>query len=122
VIIARLFTGFADSETGQAVTAANKRIANILKKAGDVPSDINDTLLKEDAEKELFAALNDAESSFPEDPRDQLNVLAGLREPVDRFFDDVMVMAEDEAVRNNRLALLARLRSLFLQLADFSRL
>ena len=122
VIIARLFTGFADSETGQAVTAANKRIANILKKAGDVPSDINDALLKEDAEKELFAALNAAESSFPEDPRDQLSVLAALREPVDRFFDDVMVMAEDEAVRNNRLALLARLRGLFLQLADFSRL
>ncbi len=122
VAIGQLLSGFADSETGQAVTTANKRIANILKKAGDLSFDINDALLKEDAEKALFAALNAAESAFPEEPRDQLTVLAGLREPVDRFFDDVMVMAEDEAVRNNRLALLARLRSLFLKLADFSRL
>jgi glycyl-tRNA synthetase beta chain len=122
IAIGQLLSGFADSETGQAVTTANKRIANILKKAGDVSADINEALLKEDAEKALFATLNAAESSFPEDPHDQLNVLAGLREPVDRFFDDVMVMAEDEAVRNNRLALLARLRGLFLQLADFSRL
>jgi glycyl-tRNA synthetase beta chain len=45
-----------------------------------------------------------------------------LREPVDQFFDDVMVMAEDEAVRGNRLALLSRLRALFLNLADISRL
>ncbi|MFQ5518499.1 MAG: DALR anticodon-binding domain-containing protein, partial [Mariprofundus sp.] len=63
-----------------------------------------------------------AESSFPEDPSEQLDVLAGLRGPVDRFFDDVMVMTDDEALRNNRLALLTRLRELFLHLADFSRL
>ena len=51
-----------------------------------------------------------------------LNELAGLREPVDQFFDDVMVMAEDEAVRDNRLALLGELRALFLDVADISRL
>ena len=50
------------------------------------------------------------------------NELADLRDPVDRFFDDVMVMAEDEAVRNNRLALLGELRALFLDVADISRL
>ncbi len=51
-----------------------------------------------------------------------LNELADLREPVDRYFDDVMVMADDEAVRQNRLALLAELRALFLDVADISRL
>ncbi len=51
-----------------------------------------------------------------------LTTLAGLRETVDRFFDDVMVMAEDKATRNNRLALLAEVRALFLDVADISRL
>ncbi len=51
-----------------------------------------------------------------------LNELADLRDPVDRFFDDVMVMADDEAVRDNRLALLGELRALFLDVADISRL
>ncbi|MDT8375195.1 MAG: glycine--tRNA ligase subunit beta [Mariprofundaceae bacterium] len=120
--VALLLKGFADSETGQAVAAANKRIANILKKSEQVTADVNVTLFAETAEKALFAALEKAESSFPDDPEARLEVLAGLREPVDTFFDDVMVMAEDRAVRNNRLALLSRLRGLFLQLADVSRL
>jgi glycyl-tRNA synthetase beta chain len=51
-----------------------------------------------------------------------LNELADLRDPVDRFFDDVMVMADDESIRNNRLALLGELRALFLEVADISRL
>jgi len=51
-----------------------------------------------------------------------LNELANLRDPVDRFFDDVMVMAEDDAVRNNRLGMLGELRALFLDVADISRL
>jgi glycyl-tRNA synthetase beta chain len=51
-----------------------------------------------------------------------LNELADLRDPVDRFFDDVMVMADDEAIKNNRLALLGELRALFLDVADISRL
>jgi len=122
VQVAQLLTGFADSEAGQAVAAANKRIANILKKAGDVATDIDETLLQEDAEKVLFAALTNAETNFPETPKAQLDVLAGLREPVDAFFDGVMVMADDAAIKGNRLALLARLRSLFLRLADVSRL
>ena len=53
---------------------------------------------------------------------DVLNTLADLRDPVDRFFDDVMVMAENENVKNNRLALLSELRALFLDVADISRL
>jgi len=120
--VAELLTKFADSEAGQAVAAANKRIANILKKAGDVSDNIDESLLVEDAEKALFAALTKAESNFPDAPSAQLDVLAGLREPVDAFFDGVMVMADDEATKANRLALLARLRALFLRLADVSRL
>jgi len=122
VMVAELLAGFADSEAGQAAAAANKRIANILKKAGDTNTDVNDQHLAEDAEQALYAALVAAETTFPETAGAQLDVLAGLREPVDRFFDDVMVMAEDEAVRANRLALLSRLRGLFLKLADISRL
>ncbi|MDQ6987387.1 MAG: glycine--tRNA ligase subunit beta, partial [Mariprofundaceae bacterium] len=118
--IARLLSTFSDSETGQAVAAANKRIANILKKAGDVSGNVDAALFSEPAEKSLFAALAQAEAGFPEKPKEQLKVLADLREPVDRFFDDVMVMAEDANIRANRLALLARLRALFLRLADVS--
>jgi len=120
--VAGLLSTFADSETGQAVAAANKRIANILKKADTVPDEVDESLFAEDAEKALFKALGKAEAEFPDTPEEQLKVLASLREPVDTFFDDVMVMAEDAAVRNNRLALLARLRALFLQLADISHL
>jgi len=120
--VAKLLAGFTDSETGQAVAAANKRIANILKKAGDVSDEVHPALLSEAAEEQLFSALQQAEADFPETPQDQLKVLASLREPVDTFFDDVMVMAEDEKIRANRLALLARLRALFLRLADVSRL
>jgi len=120
--VADLLFHFADSETGKAVAAANKRIANILKKAGDISGNIEAIRLSEPAEKTLFLALEQAEADFPEKPEDQLTVLASLREPVDTFFDDVMVMAEDAAVRANRLALLNRLRGLFLKLADISRL
>ncbi|TLS76886.1 glycine--tRNA ligase subunit beta [Mariprofundus erugo] len=122
VAVAELLSGFADSEAGRAVAAANKRIANILKKAGESGGDVDASLLIEPAEQALHESLVAAQSAFPADPAGQLNVLAGLREPVDRFFDDVMVMAEDEAVRANRLALLAQLRGLFLNLADVSRL
>ncbi|MDX8401343.1 MAG: glycine--tRNA ligase subunit beta, partial [Mariprofundaceae bacterium] len=120
--IARLLAGFADSETGQAVAAANKRIANILNKAGTLPEGFDAELLTEPAERALLTALAAAERDFPEDPAARLEVLAGLREPVDRFFDEVMVMVDDAALRAARLGLLARLRRLFLRLADVSRL
>jgi len=122
ITVARLLTHFADSETGQAVATANKRIANILKKAGQVPVKVEAAHCSEAAETALFAALERAEAAFPEAPEAQLKLLAGLRQPVDRFFDEVMVMCEDKALRHNRLALLARLRALFLRLADISRL
>ncbi len=120
--VAHLLVGFADSETGQAVAAANKRIANILRKTEVVSEEVDPSIFTEKAEKTLFAALEKTEASFPDKPKAQLEALATLREPVDTFFDDVMVMCEDEKLRTNRLALLTRLRALFLRLADISRL
>jgi len=121
--VADLLTHFFNSGEGKAVAIANKRIANILKKEGKVDSNINQSLLLEKAEKNLFNALEKLVSfGFPTLPAAQLEELAKLREPVDTFFDEVMVMTEDEAVRNNRLALLSQLRQLFLRLADVSRL
>ena len=119
---------FARLEQAESLAAANKRIANILRKAEcgtDLP--LKEKLLQEDAEKTLFSALDNAQSKVRPmlDERryaDALNTLADLRDPVDRFFDDVMVMADDDAVRDNRLALLGALRSLFLEVADISRL
>jgi len=121
--VARLLTTFADSEVGQAVAAANKRIANILKKSPATEQSVRAPLFEHDAEKHLFAVLIKAEHAVEgKGPEQMLEVLATLREPVDEFFDDVMVMCDDEKVRNNRLALLTRLRALFLALADISRL
>ncbi|MDQ6950432.1 MAG: glycine--tRNA ligase subunit beta [Mariprofundales bacterium] len=123
IAVAKLLNGFANSETGQAVAAANKRIANILKKSQQADENqINPALLTQPEEQQLWAALTQAEAAMPDDAEGQLAVLAGLRQPVDLFFDAVMVMDEDQAIRANRLALLARLRALFIQLADLSRL
>lgn len=119
---------FSRLEQADSLAAANKRIANILRKAGN-PEDlvINDKLLELDAETALHNALsNSREKVAPmiEQRRyaEILNELADLRDPIDRFFDEVMVMADDEAIRNNRLALLVELRGLFLDVADISRL
>jgi len=130
-LIARHLMGFESSDEGQAIAAVNKRIANILKKADNIPASVDAALLAESAEIALYAELIKAEndftvavstSDFDSSIASALSVLARLRGPVDSFFDDVMVMAEDAQVRGNRLALLARLRSLFLNLADVSRL
>jgi len=120
--VAHLLNAFSSSEHGQAVAAANKRIANILKKSGQVSTEIQPNVFIEDAEHNLFKALEHAKANFPSSASEQLKVLAGLRQNVDAFFDDVMVMADDEAIRCNRLALLKELRSLFLRLADISKL
>jgi len=119
---------FARLEQAASLAAANKRIANILRKAGD-PSglSVEKKLLQDDAELALFSALESAQEKVKplfavRSYAEALNELADLRDPVDRFFDDVMVMADDEGIRNNRLALLGELRSLFLDVADISRL
>jgi len=119
---------FARLEQAGSLAAANKRIANILRKA-DRPEglSINTKLLREDAELALHNALDTAQEKVAPmlESRayaEALNELADLRDPVDRFFDDVMVMVDDEATKNNRLALLGELRALFLRVADISRL
>lgn len=112
----------------EALAAANKRVANILAKAeGTVPGTVDQQLLSEAAEQALAAALSDAEADVAPLARQRqysatLNRLAALREPVDAFFDQVLVNAEDERIRANRYALLARLRGLFLGVADISLL
>ena len=108
------------------IAAANKRISNILAKVTeDINLEVSQELLQEDAEKALVEILGSLESKLSPlfsvgDYESALFELASLQTPVDAFFDNVMVMADDLAVKNNRLALLNRLRNLFLQVADVS--
>ncbi len=120
---------FRQLPAAEALAAANKRVSNILvKQGGDSLGDTVDaSLLQDDAEKALADAVDaQAEKVAPLFARGDyaaaLASLADLRETVDRFFDEVMVMADDESVKRNRLALLNRLRNLFLQVADISLL
>lgn len=121
---------FKQLEEAQALAAANKRVANILAKQGvdsSVNASIDESLLSEDAEKALYSALISAESVVTAAVATQnytkiLSTMATLRSAIDSFFDDVMVMAEDDAVKQNRLALLSLLRQLFLTTADVSLL
>ena len=112
----------------ESLAAANKRSGNILKKVkGKLPKKIKTSLLAEEAEQKLYQALTQlTESVDPllasSDYEPALQLLAGLREPVDTFFDDVMVMVDDIKLRDNRVALLNQLHGLFLQVADISRL
>ncbi|WP_137822139.1 glycine--tRNA ligase subunit beta [Pseudomonas sp. D(2018)] len=106
-----------------ALAAANKRVSNLLSKAeGSVPGSVDNALLQEAAEQALAKAVADAEVALANagSYREALERLASLREPVDSFFEAVLVNAEDAAVRSNRYALLAKLRGLFLGVADIS--
>ena len=109
------------------LAAANKRIGNILKKAEDTASGVDPALLTEPAEKALAGVVEkvrpDVAARFAaNDYAGSLKVLAQAREPVDTFFNDVMVMAEDPKVRGNRVALLRELHGLMNQVADISKL
>ncbi len=119
---------FARLEQAESLAAANKRIANILRQAGDPAGlKVEKKRLELAAEKALHNALTNARDKAgpllgERRYAQALNELANLRDPVDRFFDDVMVMVDDPAVQENRLALLGELRALFLDVADISRL
>ncbi len=119
------FRRLPEAET---LAAANKRVSNILSKAeGEVSSAIDNQLLHEVAEQVLASAVTAAEQAVAplasqRQYKQTLEQLAALREPVDAFFDQVLVNAEDSAVKANRYALLARLRGLFLGVADISLL
>ncbi len=110
-----------------ALAAANKRITNILKKTEVAAGEPDVALFQEDAERALFHQVNELAPLIRshlanEDYTDALRLLAGLRGAVDAFFDQVMVMAEEPLVRQNRLALLSLLAGLMNGVADISRL
>lgn len=119
---------FSKLPQAQALAAANKRVSNILsKQAASVSTEVNAVLLQEDAEKHLAQAVNaKADLVAPlfaaREYTQALATLADLQQPVDAFFDSVMVMCEDHALQQNRLALLNKLRGLFLEVADISYL
>jgi glycyl-tRNA synthetase beta chain len=119
---------FAALPEAAALASANKRVGNILKKAeAGVAAVIDDALLAEDAERALAAALRrvapEADAAFDRgDYTASLQALAALKAPVDAFFDQVMVNAEDPALRANRLGLLATLHAAMNRVADLSRL
>jgi glycyl-tRNA synthetase beta chain len=117
------------SKNFEPLAVSFKRVRRILEKAnlGDEVLTINKDLFEKDAERELYAAMRKAAGTVSEDKRagryqEALEEIAGLRKAVDQFFLDVLVMAEDEAVRKNRLALLAELLREFTTIADFSEL
>ncbi|PBB93615.1 glycine--tRNA ligase subunit beta [Mesorhizobium sp. WSM3864] len=122
---------FLDTEDGKNLLAGTKRAANILaaeeKKKTRVAEIVEPALFREDAEKKLSAAVNQAEKAAGqaiqnEDFSAAMLTLSVLREPVDSFFEGVLVNDEDQAVRANRLALLARIRAATDQVADFSKI
>lgn len=118
---------FAGLNESASLAAANKRITNILKKAEGAPSAVNPSLLQEAAEQALYTAMGDVKPGVDAayaagDFTGALKTLAALREGVDAFFNDVMVNADDLALRNNRLALLAELHGMLNRVADISKL
>lgn len=109
----------------KALAAANKRVANILAKESNVSGEVDANLLTEQAEKDLYQALQAITPVVTpllqaRDYTPALTELAALRAPIDAFFDGVMVMADDANIRQNRLGLLAQLRALFTSVADIS--
>jgi glycyl-tRNA synthetase beta chain len=122
---------FLDTEDGKNLLAGTKRAANILaaeeKKKTTIAESVDPVLLRTDDERALFAAIEEAETQAGaaianEDFAGAMRALSALRQPVDTFFDKVLVNDEDLAVRANRLALLARIRTATGQVADFSRI
>ncbi len=118
---------FAALPEATSLTAANKRITNILKKNEAAYGEILSSLLVEPAEKRLYGAMVEARQAVDlafakGDLATTLKALASLRDDVDAFFNDVMVMAEDAALRTNRLALLNSLHAMMNRVADISRL
>lgn len=128
---AEALTAFITSEDGLNLLAGTKRATQLLaaeEKKGTVVADgVSEALLKVDAEKALFAAIQSASKSAAEavaseDFRSAMQALSTLRGPVDKFFEDVLVNDEDAAIRANRLALLKAIREATATVADFSKI
>ena len=121
----RAVSHFRTLDSAEALAAANKRVSNILAKADAAIGEINLTACVEPAEKALAEAVLALRTEVQPliaqgDYTAVLDKLANLRAPVDSFFDNVMVNAEDPVLRQNRLAILNTLQDLFLQVADIS--
>ncbi|MEW8625893.1 MAG: glycine--tRNA ligase subunit beta [Candidatus Thiodiazotropha sp.] len=119
---------FSKLPEAESLSAANKRIRNILKKSSDPLAEKADPALYEDQAEHQLAQKMDELAPLAQPLFEQgeyakgLQILAGLREPVDSFFDQVMVMTDDQKIRTNRLSLLSQLEKLFLSVADITRL
>lgn len=118
------FLAIPEAET---LAAANKRTQNILKKNPQTDTAVDPALLSVAEEQDLHTALTRLQTTVTQhanqgEYNQALTLLAELKQPVDAFFDHVMVMADDEATKNNRLALLTELKNLFTQVADISEL
>ncbi|MBO6557582.1 MAG: glycine--tRNA ligase subunit beta [Pseudomonadales bacterium] len=122
--VVKTLQAFRNGATAESIVAANKRVANLLKKVelATLPEQFDPSLATDDAEKALAQEVANIDLSDAKGAGAKLERLAVLQAPVDRFFDEVLVMADDEALRMNRLALLRDLRKLFLEVADFSLL
>lgn len=118
---------FGQLAEAEAVAAANKRISNILAKQGENHAELDSSLLTEEAEKALVMALAQKREQLQNHSQasqytEFLTLLASLKPEVDAFFEQVMVMVDDQAVRNNRLALLTQLHQQFTLVADIAQL
>ena len=124
----RALSAFLALPDAASLASANKRVANILRKAGEsAPHAVDPQALLAPAERQLFDAMHErregvSTATARKDYAEALALLAQLRPAVDAFFDQVMVMDEDPKLRANRLALLAQMRGLFAGVADLSRL
>ena len=117
--------GFAGSEAAMTLAAANKRVANILAKTGETIGNVDPTLFEVSAETTLYESLGKASNDLDKALNvsnyvESLNCLAGLRGDIDAFFEQVLVNADNDAIRLNRLALLKALRHQFLRVADLA--
>jgi glycyl-tRNA synthetase beta chain len=124
----RAVKAFRNLPESESLASANKRIRNILRKSGsEIPSAYDSTLLQQGAEQDLAKAMRELDKEVTPlfEQRaytESLCALSALRDPIDRYFDSVMVMVDDPLLRDNRLALLNALSDLFLRVADISRL
>ncbi|HQO82326.1 MAG TPA: glycine--tRNA ligase subunit beta, partial [Deltaproteobacteria bacterium] len=123
---ARAIADVRHQEWFASISSASKRVENILKKV-QVSGSVSEDLLIQDEEKALYGRFREMEDSFiahaaKGEYAEALRLLAGLKEPIDSFFDKVLVMSEDEGVRKNRIALLKGLVGLFDRVAQFSKI
>jgi len=117
----------SDKEHFASLASGFKRVGNILKKAETVPGSIDESLFESDEEKNLYkkaTAVKEKAAVFAKEGniKDALFEVASIKDEVDSFFDNVMVMTEDEKIKNNRIALLSNIADIFAKFADFSRI